>query len=61
VIEAFLNLLADTDIYVKVLPDWEIDEKVLQDTLKWVCKLLKALYGLKQAPCLWQKALALAL
>jgi hypothetical protein len=31
VIRAFLNSLANTDIYVKVPPDWEIDEKVLQD------------------------------
>jgi hypothetical protein len=31
VIRAFLNSLANTDIYVEVPPDWEIDEKVLQD------------------------------
>jgi hypothetical protein len=34
VIKAFLNSLADTDIYVKVLPDWEIDEKLLEDAPK---------------------------
>jgi hypothetical protein len=31
VVKAFLNSLADTGIYVEVPPDWEIDEKVLQD------------------------------
>jgi hypothetical protein len=34
VIKAFLNSLANTDIYVKVPPDWEIDKKVLQDAPK---------------------------
>jgi hypothetical protein len=31
VIRAFLNSLADTDIYIKVPTDWEIDEKLLKD------------------------------
>jgi hypothetical protein len=34
VIKAFLNFLADTDIYIKVLSDWEINEKLLEDALK---------------------------
>ena len=29
--QAFLNLKADIDIYIKVLPDWEIDNKVMKD------------------------------
>jgi hypothetical protein len=31
VIRAILNSLADTDIYIKMPPDWEIDEKLLED------------------------------
>ena len=52
IVKAFLNLTADTDIYIKVPPDWEINEEILKDILKWACKLLKALYSLKQAPWL---------
>jgi hypothetical protein len=61
VVGAFLNSMADTDIYVEVPPDWEINEETLKDAPEWACKLLKALYGLKQAPRLWQKELASAL
>ena len=53
IVKAFLNLIADTDIYIKIPPDWEINEEILKDTLKQAYKLLKALYGLKQAPRLW--------
>ena len=31
---AFLNLIADTDIYIKVPPDWEINKKILKDVPK---------------------------
>jgi hypothetical protein len=55
---AFLNSPADTDISVEVPPNWKVNEKVLKDAPKWVCKLLN---GLKQAPRLWQKELAFAL
>ena len=58
IIEAFLNLIADIDIYIKVPPDQEINKKILKDILKQAYKLLKALYGLKQAPQLQQKELA---
>ena len=44
---AFLNLIADTDIYIKVLLDWEINKKILKDISKWAYKLLKVLYSLK--------------
>jgi hypothetical protein len=47
IVRAFLNLTADTDIYVEVPPDWEINKKILKDAPKWACKLLKALYSLK--------------
>ena len=50
IVKAFLNLIADTDIYVNVPPNQEINKEILKDTLKWVYKLLKVLYGLKQAP-----------
>ena len=49
IVGAFLNLIADIDIYINVPPDQEINKKILKDVLKWVYKLLKALYGLKQA------------
>ena len=42
--------MADMDIYIEVLPDWEINEEILKDVPKWAYKLLKALYSLKQAP-----------
>ena len=61
VVGAFLNLIANMDIYIEILPDWEINKEILKDVPKWACKLLKALYGLKQAPQLWQKELAFAL
>ena len=47
IVKAFLNLIADTDIYIKVPPNWEINKEILKDTSKWAYKLLKALYGLK--------------
>jgi hypothetical protein len=47
VVRAFLNLMADINIYVEVPPDWEINEEILKDVFKWAYKLLKALYGLK--------------
>ena len=50
IVKAFLNLIADTDIYINILPNWEINKKILKDIPKWACKLLKALYSLKQAP-----------
>ena len=58
IVRAFLNLIADIDIYVKVPPDWKINKEILKDVLEWAYKLLKALYSLKQAPQLWQKELA---
>ena len=58
IIKAFLNLTADINIYIKVLPDQEINKEILKDTPKQAYKLLKALYSLKQAPQLWQKELA---
>ena len=47
IVRAFLNLIADTDIYIEVPPDWEINKKILKDVPKWAYKLLKALYSLK--------------
>ena len=32
IVKAFLNLIADTDIYIEVPPDWEINKKILKDT-----------------------------
>ena len=58
IVEVFLNLMADIDIYIEVPPDWEINEEILKDVPEWAYKLLKALYSLKQAPQLWQKELA---
>jgi len=49
-VKAFLNLIANTDIYIKVLPDWEINNEILKDVPKWVYKLLKVLYSLKHIP-----------
>ena len=31
IVEAFLNLMADIDIYIKVPPDWKINKKILKD------------------------------
>ena len=50
IVKAFLNLIANTDIYIKVPPDQEINKEILKDIPKWAYKLLKALYSLKQAP-----------
>ena len=61
VVRAFLNSKADTDVYVEVPPDWEVNGEVMKDAPEWACRLLRALYGLKQAPRLWQKELASAL
>ena len=47
IVRAFLNLIADIDIYIDIPPDWEINKKILKNVPKWVYKLLKALYGLK--------------
>ena len=47
IVGAFLNLIADTDIYIEVPPDWEINKEILKDVPKWAYKLLKALYSLK--------------
>ena len=61
IVGTFLNSIADTDIYINIPPNWEINKEILKNASKWACKLLKALYGLKQAPQLWQKELASAL
>ena len=58
IIGVFLNLIADIDIYIKVLPNWEINKEILKNTPKQAYKLLKALYSLKQVPQLQQKELA---
>ena len=58
IVRAFLNLIADINIYIKVPPNWEINKEILKDIPEWAYKLLKALYSLKQAPRLWQKELA---
>ena len=50
IVGAFLNLTADIDIYIDILPDWEINKKILKDIPKCAYKLLKVLYSLKQAP-----------
>ena len=34
VVKAFLNSIADIDIYIKVLPNWEINKEILKDILK---------------------------
>jgi len=47
VVKAFLNSMADTNIYIKIPPDWEIIFFLKKNTLKWAYKLLKALYSLK--------------
>jgi hypothetical protein len=31
IVGAFLNSTADTDIYIKVPPNWEINEEILKD------------------------------
>ena len=50
IVRAFLNLTANIDIYVEVLPNQETNKEALKDVPKQVYKLLKALYSLKQAP-----------
>lgn len=52
---AFLNSDADSDIYVKLPPEWKENSEILSD--EYYVKLLKALYGLKQSPRLWQEKL----
>ena len=47
IVKVFLNLTADTDIYIDIPPDWEINKEILKDIFKWIYKLLKALYSLK--------------
>ena len=42
--------MVDTDIYIKVLPNQEINKEILKDVPEWAYKLLKVLYSLKQAP-----------
>ena len=49
-VRVFLNLMADTDIYIEVLPNYEINKEILKDILKWAYKFLKVLYSLKQVP-----------
>ena len=34
IVKAFLNLIANTDIYIDILPDWEINKEILKDVLK---------------------------
>ena len=46
-VRAFLNSIADIDIYIEVPPNWQINKEILKDIPKWAYKLLKALYGLK--------------
>jgi hypothetical protein len=31
IVGAFLNLIANTDIYIKVPPNWEINEEILKN------------------------------
>ena len=50
IVKAFLNLIADIDIYIKVPPNQEINKEILKNIFKQVYKLLKVLYSLKQAP-----------
>ena len=47
IVKAFLNLIANIDIYIDVPPNWEINKEILKDVPKWVYKLLKVLYSLK--------------
>ena len=49
IVRAFLNLIANRDIYIKVLPNQEVNREILKNALEQVYKLLKALYSLKQA------------
>ena len=50
IVRAFLNLIADINIYIDVPPNQEINKEILKDTPKQVHKLPKVLYSLKQAP-----------
>ena len=50
IVEAFLNIIADIDIYIDIPPDQEINKEILKDVPKQVYKPLKVLYSLKQAP-----------
>ena len=50
IVKAFLNLIADIDIYMDILTNQEINKEILEDIPKQVYKLLKALYSLKQVP-----------
>jgi hypothetical protein len=34
IVKAFLNLTADIDIYIEVLPNWEINKEILKDVPK---------------------------
>jgi hypothetical protein len=49
---AFLNSEIDSDIYIKLPPDWYANtENIIPvKNHEWVAKLLKALYRLKQSP-----------
>ena len=49
-VRSFLNLIANTNMYIEVLLNWKIDKEILKNAPKWVYKLLKVLYSLKQAP-----------
>ena len=61
IVKAFLNLIADIDIYINILPNQKINKEILKNVPKQVYNLLKVLYSLKQAPQLQQKELASAL
>ena len=50
IVEAFLNLTADIDIYIDIPPNQKINKEILKDILKWAYKLLKMLHSLKQTP-----------
>ena len=50
IVKAFLNLIADINIYIDVPLNQEINKEILKDVPKQAYKLLKALYSLKQVP-----------
>ena len=50
IVKAFLNLMANIDIYTEVPLNQEINKEILKDVPKQAYKLLKVLYSLKQAP-----------
>ena len=34
IVRAFLNLITNIDIYIEVLPNWEINKEILKDASK---------------------------